>query len=124
MKDSSSDTISLHIYNNSPYKITLPLGLLGFCETNATLSPTKETSYRVNSILQLLDIRQSTILDEELSIIKILGNEKRNTDYFTKTPPFAHQNFEFANIQKNSRSFLKCLFFNVLKNTRRIRATS
>ena len=31
MKDSSSDTISLHIYNSSPYKITLTLGLLGYC---------------------------------------------------------------------------------------------
>ena len=77
MKDSSSDAISLHIYNKSPYKITLPQGLLGYCETNATISPTKETSYRVNSILQLLDICQSTILDEELSVINILSNEKR-----------------------------------------------
>ena len=42
IKDSKSDMISLHIYNNSSYKITLPLGLLGYCETNATVSPTKE----------------------------------------------------------------------------------
>ena len=33
MKYSNSDMISLHIYNNSPYKITLPLGILGYCET-------------------------------------------------------------------------------------------
>ena len=66
MKNSISDVISLHAYNNSPYKITLPLGLLGYCETNATTSPTKEVAYRVNKILQLLDICQSTILDEEL----------------------------------------------------------
>ena len=38
----SNHMISLYIYNNSPYKITLPLGLLGDCETNATISPTKE----------------------------------------------------------------------------------
>ena len=27
MKNSNPDIISLHVYNNSPYKITLPLGL-------------------------------------------------------------------------------------------------
>ena len=80
MKESNSDMISLHIYNNSPYKITLPLGPLGCCETNAKISPTKEIAYRVNNILQLLDICQSTILDEELSNNNILSNEKRNTD--------------------------------------------
>ena len=88
MKNSNSDIISLHVYNNSPYKITLPLGLLEYCETNATTSPTKKVAYRVNSILQLLDICQSTILYEELSINRIISNEKRNTDYFTKTPYF------------------------------------
>ena len=45
-----------------------------------------EKAYRVNNILQLLDICQSTILNEELSINNIISNEKRNTDYFTKTP--------------------------------------
>ena len=48
MKDSSSDMISLHIYNNSSYKLTSPQGLLGYCETNATISPTKEIAYRKN----------------------------------------------------------------------------
>ena len=67
MKNSNSDIISLHVYNNSPYKIISPLGLLGYCKANATTSPTKEVAYRVNNILQLLDICQSTILDEELS---------------------------------------------------------
>ena len=84
MKGSNSDKISLHIYNDSPYKITLPLGLLGCCETNATISPTTEIASGVNNILQLLMIQ----LDEKLSIIKILSNEKRNTDCFTKTPYF------------------------------------
>ena len=88
MKNSNSDIISLHVYNNSPYKITLLLGLLGYCETNATTSPTKGVAYRVNNLFQLLDICQSTILDEELSINNIVSNEKRNTDYFTKTPQF------------------------------------
>ena len=77
MKNSNSDIISLHVYNNSPYKTILPLGLLGFSETNATTSPTKEVAYRVNIILQLLDICQSTIFDEELSINNIISNEKK-----------------------------------------------
>ena len=68
MKNSNSDVISLDVYNNSPYKIFLSLGRLGFCETNATTSPTKVKAYRINIILQLLGICQSTILDEELSI--------------------------------------------------------
>ena len=70
MKHSNSDIISLHVYNNSPYKSTLHLGIVGYCETNATTSPTKEVTYRVNNILQLIDICQSTILDEELTIKK------------------------------------------------------
>ena len=65
MKHSNSDIISLHVYNNSPYQIKLPLGLLGYCETNATTSPTNDVAYRVNNLLQLLDICQSTILDGE-----------------------------------------------------------
>ena len=76
MKHSNSDIISLHVYNNSPYQITLPLGLLGYCETNATTSPTNEVAYRVNNILQLLDICQSTILNEELSINNIISSKK------------------------------------------------
>ena len=77
MKDSNSDIICLQIYNISPYKITLPLGHLSYCETNAKISPTKEIAYRVNNILQLVDICQSIILDEELSFNKILCNKKR-----------------------------------------------
>ena len=75
MKQSNSDIISLHVYNNSPYQITLPLGLLENCETNATTSPTNEVAYRVNNILQLTDICQSTTLDEELSINNIINNK-------------------------------------------------
>ena len=60
-KNSNSDLISLHAYNYSPHKITLPLVLEGYCETNATTSPTKEVAYRVKNRLQLLDICQSTI---------------------------------------------------------------
>ena len=63
MKTSNSDMISLHVYYNSPYKITLSFGLLGYCENDATTSSTKKVAYRVNIILQLLDICQSIILD-------------------------------------------------------------
>ena len=87
-KQSNNDIISLHVFNNSPYQITLSLALLGNCETNATTALTKKVAYRVNNILQLLDICQSTILDEELSINILISNEKKNTDYFTKTPYF------------------------------------
>ena len=90
--------------NNTPYQITLPLGFLGYCETNATISPLNEVAYRVNNILQLLDICQSTILDEELSINNIISKEKRNTDYFTKTPHFK-RTFNITNTQKNNKNF-------------------
>ena len=77
LKNTNSDTVSLHVYNNTPYRTTLPLGLLEYCKTNATTSPVNEVAYRVNNILQLLDICQSTILDEELSINNIISNEKK-----------------------------------------------
>ena len=104
MKHSNSDIISLHVYNNSPYQITLPVGLLGHCETNTTTSPTNEVAYRINNILQLLDICQSTILDEDLSKNNIISNKKRNTDYFTKTPYFK-PTFKYHIIRKNNKSF-------------------
>ena len=88
MKNSNSDNFSLYVYNNSPYKITLLLGPLGFCETNATTSPTKEIAYRVNIILQLLDKCQSTILDEELSIKKYSKQRKKKYRLFHKNTLF------------------------------------
>ena len=57
-------------------------GILSFCETKATISPTKEIAYRVNNILKLLDICQSTFLNEELSIISIISDRKQNPDSF------------------------------------------
>ena len=110
MKESNSDRISLHIYNNSPYKITLPLGHLGYCETNATISPTKEITYRVSNNLQLLDICQSTILDEELSIKNILSKEKRNTGYFKKTPYFK-PTFQISKYTTEQQNFLTMFNF-------------
>ena len=71
LKNTNSDIISLHVYNNTPNRITLPLGRLGYCETNATTSPINEIAYRVNNLLQLLGICQSTILNEEISIYTI-----------------------------------------------------
>ena len=110
LKNTNSDIISLHVYNNTPNRITLPLGLLGYCETNATISPIKEVAYTVNNILQLLDICQSTILDEELSIIDIIRNEKNNTDYFTKTPYFK-PTFSITNYTEEQHKFLTMFNF-------------
>ena len=100
--------ISLHIYNNSPYKITLPLGLLG--SLNATISPTKEIAYRVNNILQKIDICQSTILDKELSINNIISNEKRNNDYFTESAYFK-QTFQILKNTEEQQKFLTMFNF-------------
>ena len=86
LKNTNSDIISLHVYNNTPYQVTLPLGLLGYCKTN-TISPVHEKAYRVNTILQLLDICQSTILNEELSINNIISNKKKYR-LFHKNPIF------------------------------------
>ena len=110
LKNLNSDIISLHVYNNTPYQVTLPLGLLGYCETNATISPIHEKAYRVNNILQLLDICQSTILNEELSINNIISNEKRNTDYFTKTPYFK-PTFNINNYTETQQKFLTMFNF-------------
>ena len=110
LKNSNSDIISLHVYNNTPYQVTLPLGLLGYCETNATISPIHEKAYRVNNILQLLDICQSTILNEELSINNIISNENRNTDYFTKTP-YSKPTFNISNYTEDQQKFLTMFNF-------------
>ena len=110
LKNSNSDIISLHVYNNTPYQVKLPLGLLGYCETNATILPIHEKAYRVKNILQLLDICQSTILNEELSINNIISNENRNTDYFTKTPYFK-PTFNISNYTENQQKFLTMFNF-------------
>ena len=114
MKNSNSDIISLHVYNILPYQITLPLGLLGYCETNATTSPTNEVAYRVNNTLQLLDICQSTILDKEISINNIISNEKKNTDFFSKTPYFK-PTFNISHYTEEQQNFLTMFIFNTLK---------
>ena len=105
LKNTNSDIISLHVYNNTSYQVTLPLGFLGYCETNATISPILEIAYRVNGILQLLDICQSAILNEELSINNIISNGKRNTDYFTETPYFK-PTFNIRIYTKEQQQFL------------------
>ena len=105
------------MYNNTPYQLTLPLGLLGYCETNATISPIKEVAYRVNNILHLLDICQSTILDEELSINNIISNENRNKDYFTKTPYFK-PTFNITKYTKELQNFLTMFNFEHSQITR------
>ena len=88
LKNSNSDIISSHVYNNTPYQVTLPLGFLGYCETNATISPIHEKAYRVNNILQLREICQSTILNEELSINNIISNQKQKYGLLHKNSIF------------------------------------
>ena len=97
------------MYNNTPYQKTLPLGLLGYCETNATTSPIHEVAYRVNNILQLFGICQSTILNEESSINNIISNEKK-TDYFTKRPYFKPA-FNITNYTKEQQKILTMFNF-------------
>ena len=85
-KNTNSDIFSLHVYNNSLFKITLPLELLGYCETNATNSPTIEIACRVKNILNFLDICQSTILNEESSNKNIVSDKNGTRTFFTKLP--------------------------------------
>ena len=118
-KNTNSDIISLHVYNNTPYQVTLPLGLLGYCGTNATISPISEVAYRVNNILKILDICQSTILDEELSVNNIISNEKRNTDYFTQTPCFK-PTFNITNYTKEQQKFLTMFYFELSQITKTV----
>ena len=87
-KDINSDINSLHVYNNSPYKIILPVRFVGYCETNGTIFPAEERAIRVINILKLLDICKSTIGNEELSISNITNDSKRNREYFTKNTLF------------------------------------
>ena len=94
--------ISYHIYNNSPSKITLHLGFLGYCETNATISLTNEIAYRVKNVLQLLDINQSTILEKELSINNILSNEIE-IQTVLQNHPILNQHFNYQNTRKNNK---------------------
>ena len=110
-KNTNSDTISLHIYNNTPYKGNITLRTFRILR-NKTLQyhPYMKKAYRVNNILQLLDICQSTILNEEISINNIISNEKRNTDYFTKTPYFKPI-FNITNYTEHQQKFLTIVNF-------------
>ena len=58
----------------------------------------------------MLDICQSTILDEELPINNKTSNEKRKTDYFTKTPYFK-STFNITNYTKEQQTFLTMFIF-------------
>ena len=118
-KNTTSDLIFLHVYNNALFKITFPLGLLDNCETNATVSPTIEIAYRVIKILKLLDICKSTILDEQFSINIILSDNKRNTDYFTKTPYFK-PTFQISNHTTEPQKFLTMFNFQHSNCTKKI----
>ena len=71
--------ISLHVYNNLPYKITLLLGNLVYCDKNATFHKTEEKAIGVNNPFRLPHICQPTLLNEEISKIplQMILNETR-----------------------------------------------
>ena len=108
-KNTNSDLISLHVYNNSPHKITLSLGVLGYCETNATVSPTLKVAYRVNKVLRLLDKCQSTIANEELSINNVICDKNGTQKYLS-----LNQHFRYQNIRLNNKNSLQVSTFNTL----------
>ena len=83
-KNTNSDFINLLVYFISPYKITLHLNLLEFCETNATLHSFQEKAYRVKHILEVPDICQSNIVDEELRIQNFMKKPNQNTNFSIK----------------------------------------
>ena len=114
-KNTNSDIISLHVCNNSLYKITSPIGLLGYCETNSPISPTTEVAYRVNNNLQLHNICQSTFLNKELSTNKIISKKERNTVYFTKIS-YLKLIFQISKYTTEQQNFLgqKSSTFNTL----------
>ena len=64
----------------------------------------------MNNILQLLDIRHSTILDEELSINNLTINDKRNTEYFIKTHYFK-PTFKISHYTEQQQKFLTMFNF-------------
>ena len=101
MKNTKSDIFSLHVHNNSPYKISLHLGLSGYFETNATISPTLEVTNRVNNILKLLDICQSAILHEELSYNNIIG-DNNGTQTILQKHLILNQRFKYQNTPLNN----------------------
>ena len=57
-----------------------------------------------------MDICQSTVLNEELSINNNLSNQKRNKDYFTKTPYF-EPTFQISKYMEEKQKFLTIFNF-------------
>ena len=111
LKNSNSDIISLHVYNNTPYQVTLPFRTFRLLRNQRyDINQYTKKNTAVNNILQLLDICQSTILNEELSINNIISNEKRNTDYFDKNSIFQPA-FNISNYTENQQKFLTMFNF-------------
>ena len=110
-KDINSDINSLHVYNNSPYKIILPVRFVEYCETNGTVFPAEERAIRVINILKLLDICKSTIGNEELSISNIANDSKRYRDFVLNL------HFKFEIIQKKNKNFSQFSIFIILKES-------
>ena len=109
-KNTNSDKISLHVYNNSLYKIILLLGLLGYCETNATISAKIEIACRFKNILRLLKLCQSIIFNEELSI-NIITSNKNKTQTISQKHLILNQHFRYQNTPLNNKKTLTMFNF-------------
>ena len=51
-------------------------------------SDIRKRAFRINNVLNFLDICQTTIFNEEFTINNIIDDSKRNESCFTKTPFF------------------------------------
>ena len=109
-KNTNSDKISLHVYNNSLYKIILLLGLLGYCETNATISAKIEIACTFKNILRLLKLCQSIIFNEELSI-NIITSNKNKTQTISQKHLILNQHFRYQNTPLNNKKTLTMFNF-------------
>ena len=109
-KNTNSDKISLHVYNNSLYKIILLLGLLGYCETNATISAKIEIACTFKIFLRLLKLCQSIIFNEELSI-NIITSNKNKTQTISQKHLILNQHFRYQNTPLNNKKTLTMFNF-------------
>ena len=113
-KDISKDVKALKVYNKSPYKITHSLEFLWYRETDASFLPTHEIAFKANKVLKLLDICQSTILNDEISKNNITTNQNE-TRSISQKPPRLIQYSKPQNIQTKNNNFRRCSIFKILK---------
>ena len=109
--NTDTDVISLQVYNNSPYNFTLYKIVLGFCEKNATFCPLQKKAFRINNILKLLELCQSTNLNSEPSNhnINIKVMTRKRTQIISQKPSFLGQQSKSRNLLTNNKSLNKNL---------------